>query len=667
MKKEFSLTGFFIAMGVVYGDIGTSPLYVMKSIIEGQGGLKAVSDDFILGSVSLILWTITLLTTVKYVLIALNADNHGEGGIFSLFTLVHKTSKFLVIPAMIGGAALLADGVLTPAVTVTTAIEGLKNLSFFQNFSVNSQTPVIVITLLIITSLFFFQRFGTHSVGEAFGPIMFAWFTFLLISGCFNLAQNFSILKSINPYYAIKLLTSSENKMGLFILGSVFLATTGAEALYSDLGHVGKRNIRISWPYVKLSLIMSYFGQAAWILSIKHQAQYPGSSEINPFFQMMPGKMLIFTIIFATIAAIIASQALISGSYSLVSEAIKLHLLPKLQILYPGQSIGQIYIPSVNSLLWLATSLVVLYFQKSSKIEAAYGLSITITMLMTTTLLYFYLHKQNVQKFLALAICLFFGFIETTFFLSSIVKFLHGGYVAIGITLVILVIMLIWKKGNQIQKQSATTLDLKKYKNQLYQLKHDKYQNIYQTNLVYLSSHMKGDKIENTILYSILDKRPKRAEVYWFVHINVTNEPYTKEYEVDMMETDYIVKLNLYLGFKTSQNINLYIGKIVRELMEEGKLPQQHPQYTITPGQQIGDFRFVLIQEHLRSSCNLSNFDRLIIQWQLAIKKITTSPARWFGLEFSEISIEHVPLILGKVRELDIKKRETENSNNTMI
>ncbi|MDR3156577.1 MAG: KUP/HAK/KT family potassium transporter [Lactobacillales bacterium] len=655
-KQKVTRTGFLIAMGIVYGDIGTSPLYVLKSIVEGQGGLAKIDENLIVGSVSLILWTITLLTTIKYVLIALNADNHGEGGIFSLFTLVRRTGKFLIVPAMIGGAALLADGVLTPAVTITTAIEGLSNTPQLSHIFSNSQTPIIITTLAIIATLFFFQRFGTDKVGKLFGPIMFGWFTFLLIGGGIHLTKDLSILRAINPYYAIHVLISPGNKLGIFILGSVFLATTGAEALYSDLGHVGKKNIRISWPYVKISLIMNYFGQAAWLLSVKNDPKHLNINNLNPFFDMLPDKIDLFAVIFATIAAVIASQSLISGSYSLVSEAIKLRLLPKLRILYPGSSIGQMFIPSVNFILWLATSLVVLYFKKSTRMEAAYGLSITITMLMTSILLYFFLINRKIKKGYASIICLFFGFIESIFFLSSLVKFIHGGYVAIGITLIILTIMFIWEKGNKIQAKQAIMLNLHHYKNQLYHLKHDKSYDMYQTNLVYLSSHMKGDKIESTILYSILDKRPKRAEVYWFVHIHVTNEPYTRKYEADMMGTDYMIKLTLHLGFKVSQEINLYIRKIVNELMKKGKLPEQKQEYTITPGKKVGSFRFVLIQEHLSQGSSLSSFSRLIMHGKLAIKKITTSPAKWFGLEFSDFRIEHVPLILGKRRKLNIKE-----------
>jgi KUP system potassium uptake protein len=414
--KKISMAGLLVAMGVVYGDIGTSPLYVMKSIVEDNGGLSGINPDFVIGSVSLIFWTLTLLTTIKYVVIALNADNHGEGGIFSLYTLVRKGGKYLIIPAMIGGAALLADGVLTPAVTVTTAIEGLRGIpQFFDQFG-NNQNVIVIITLVIIFVLFMVQRFGTDIVGKAFGPIMFAWFTFLGVMGLMNFSQDWTVIRALNPYYAIQLLFSADNKLGLFILGNIFLATTGAEALYSDLGHVGKRNIRLSWPYVKICLVINYFGQAAWLLNVYQNPEAQQIKNLNPFFQMMPQSWIVIGVAFATVAAVIASQALITGSFTLVSEAIKLKLLPRLKIMYPGNSIGQMYIPAVNLILWIACSLVVVTFRTSHHMEAAYGLSITVTMLMTTALLYFYLIQNGHSRWLAYLVTFFFGAIEVVFF-----------------------------------------------------------------------------------------------------------------------------------------------------------------------------------------------------------------------------------------------------------
>ncbi|EME8218093.1 KUP/HAK/KT family potassium transporter [Enterococcus faecium] len=651
------MAGLLVAMGVVYGDIGTSPLYVMKSIVEDNGGLTGINPDFVIGSVSLIFWTLTLLTTIKYVVIALNADNHGEGGIFSLYTLVRKGGKYLIIPAMIGGAALLADGVLTPAVTVTTAIEGLRGIpQFFDRFG-NNQNVIVIITLVIIFVLFMVQRFGTDIVGKAFGPIMFAWFTFLGVMGLLNFSQDWTVIRALNPYYAIQLLFSADNKLGLFILGNIFLATTGAEALYSDLGHVGKRNIRLSWPYVKICLVINYFGQAAWLLNVYQNPEAQQIKNLNPFFQMMPQSWIVIGVAFATVAAVIASQALITGSFTLVSEAIKLKLLPRLKIMYPGNSIGQMYIPAVNLILWIACSLVVVTFRTSHHMEAAYGLSITVTMLMTTALLYFYLIQNGHSRWFAYLVTFFFGAIEVVFFISSVVKFFRGGFVAVLIGLIILVVMFIWEQGNIIRESSTEDVSLRDYIPQLKELRDDASLPIYQTNVVFLVPDMAEDKVGRQFIYSILDKRPKRARVYWFVHVEVTDEPYTKEYQVDMMGTDFIVQVNLFLGFRVQQEINVYVRQVIHDLMKQGRLPKQPQRYSLTPGREVGDFQFVLIDEVVSNVTTLGKWQRQIMQAKLAIKKIATSPETWFGLEYSEAKHETVPLIIGNTRKTWLKER----------
>ncbi|WP_339328872.1 KUP/HAK/KT family potassium transporter [Enterococcus lactis] len=655
--KKISMAGLLVAMGVVYGDIGTSPLYVMKSIVEDNGGLTGINPDFVIGSVSLIFWTLTLLTTIKYVVIALNADNHGEGGIFSLYTLVRKGGKYLIIPAMIGGAALLADGVLTPAVTVTTAIEGLRGIpQFFDRFG-NNQNVIVIITLVIIFVLFMVQRFGTDIVGKAFGPIMFAWFTFLGVMGLLNFSQDWTVIRALNPYYAIQLLFSADNKLGLFILGNIFLATTGAEALYSDLGHVGKRNIRLSWPYVKICLVINYFGQAAWLLNVYQNPEAQQIKNLNPFFQMMPQSWIVIGVAFATVAAVIASQALITGSFTLVSEAIKLKLLPRLKIMYPGNSIGQMYIPAVNLILWIACSLVVVTFRTSHHMEAAYGLSITVTMLMTTALLYFYLIQNGHSRWFAYLVTFFFGAIEVVFFISSVVKFFRGGFVAVLIGLIILVVMFIWEQGNIIRESSTEDVSLRDYIPQLKELRDDTSLPIYLSNVVFLVPDMAEDKVGRQFIYSILDKRPKRARVYWFVHVEVTDEPYTKEYQVDMMGTDFIVQVNLFLGFRVQQEINVYVRQVIHDLMKQGRLPKQPQRYSLTPGREVGDFQFVLIDEVVSNVTTLGKWQRQIMQAKLAIKKIATSPETWFGLEYSEVKHETVPLIIGNTRKTWLKER----------
>lgn len=658
LNKKWSTAGLLIAMGIVYGDIGTSPLYVMKGLIAGNHG--QVTEPFLLGSVSLIFWTITLLTTVKYVMIALEADNNGEGGIFSLYTLVRPMGKFLIIPAIIGGAALLADGVLTPAVTVTSAIEGLRTLPIFTELFGYSQEVIVIITLAVLLILFSFQRFGTDTVGKLFGPIMFLWFTFLLLSGFANLLQDVSVLRALNPIYGIRLLTSPDNHLGLFILGNVFLATTGAEALYSDLGHVGKTNIHLSWPYVKLSLIINYFGQVAYLLSTDIR-QFP---EMNPFFQMIADPLMPLAVIFATLAAIIASQALITGSFTLVSEAMRLKILPRLHVLYPGKSRSQQYIPVVNAILWLSTSFVVIIFQSSTKMEAAYGLSITVTMLMTTFLLHFYLRQKGYHPLFSAGVPLFFTVIETIFLLSSLDKFVHGGYFAVVLALIIIALMFIWYKGSQITDGLVDRLSVRAYLPQLEHLSHDQSLPLLQTNVVYLTKFMENDEIDAPILYSILDRNPKRAHVYWLVNVSVTDEPFTKEYEVDTLGTDYVVMVKLNLGFRVNQEVNLYLRQIVSDLMASGEIKKQVQTYSVSENREVGDFRFVILNDALSHAGNLSTWSRFIMQTKFAIRQITVTPAKWFGLEFSDVLVERTPLVIGECRQDKLERIvRTENQD----
>lgn len=655
-EKSFNTAtsaGFIIALGVVYGDIGTSPLYTMQSIVSGQGGLRNISESFILGAVSLVIWTLTLITTVKYVFIALRADNHHEGGIFSLFTLVRRMAKWLIIPAMIGGATLLADGALTPAVTVTSAVEGLRGVPGLGEIYSN-QSWVVVTTLIILAILFLIQRFGTGLVGKLFGPIMLVWFTFLAVTGLLHSFANLGIFKAINPYYAVQLLLSPENKAGLFILGSVFLATTGAEALYSDLGHVGRGNIYVSWPFVKLSIVLSYCGQGAWLLA--HRGEDVGG--MNPFFALVPPDMMIYAVVLATLASIIASQSLISGSFTLVSEAIRLKLLPMMRIYYPGKTLGQLYIPAVNFGLWFATTGIVLYFRSAEHMEAAYGLAITVTMLMTTVLLSYYLIHEGIKKPFAYLIAGFFASIELIFFIASAKKFVQGGYVVVIMAALIIFVMFIWFQSNKSVNKYIKSLDLNDFKDQLKALKEDKEMDLYQTNIVYMTNKMEGDLIDRSILYSILDKRPKKAAVYWFVNVKVTDEPWTSEYEVDMMGTDYIVKVNLYLGFRMKQEVPRYLRTIVKDLIKSGRLPKQEQKYTTMPGRDVGDFRFVVIEERVTNAQKLPSFDRFVLKTKANIKRYTATPDRWFGLQFSEVSLERVPLILSDVRNLSIQERK---------
>ncbi|NRO04144.1 KUP/HAK/KT family potassium transporter [Lactobacillus helveticus] len=665
-SKRMSAVGLLIAIGIVYGDIGTSPLYVMKSIVEGNGGIGNVNRDFIIGSISLVLWTVTLLTTLQTVLIALKATNHGEGGIFALYTLVRKRAKWLVLPALLGGAAILADGTLTPAVTVTTAIEGLKGLQFDGSVPVSTQGMIITITVIILLVLFSIQKMGTSIIGKAFGPIMFIWFLFLGIMGVINMAGDWSIIQAINPVYAIKLLFSPYNKAGIFILGSIFLATTGAEALYSDVGHVGKKNIIGSWPFVFVCLSLNYFGQGVWILNNLNFRPADGS-VLNPFYEMIPINIRLFAIILATIAAVIASQALITGSFTLVAEASGLKFLPRMNINYPSTEKGQIYIPSINKGICVATIAIVLYFQTSAHMEAAYGLSITISMLATTILLYEWLVIKKINPLWNWIFLIFFGVLDIMFMISSLTKFTHGGYVSLFIAGVIGFIMYVWYYGNKVRDKRESRnayVRLEEYTDMLTNLSHDEDYPTYATNLVYMANVKYNKFIKREILYSILDKRPKRAKAYWFVTVNVTNEPFTAEYAVNTYGTKNVINIQLYLGFKKQTSVNVYIRQIVHDLIADGTIEPQPQEYTTTPGRDVGDFSFVMVNDVISPQTQLVGYEKWLVEARVRLQNLSSNPASWFGLEYADTVIERVPLILGKPNPSYIKRIKPKDYSN---
>ena len=642
-----------VTLGVVYGDIGTSPMYTLKAIMSGNGGLTTMSQDVVIGALSLVIWTMTLITTVKYVLVAMKADNHNEGGIFALYSLVKRCAKWLIIPAMVGGAALLADGILTPAVTVTTAIEGLRTIPFFHGIIGDNQNVVVFITIAILCVLFAMQRAGTSMIGKAFGPIMTIWFLYLGIVGLVNVGADLNVFRALNPLRGITFLFDGNlNKAGLMVLGNVFLCTTGAEALYSDMGHVGKANIYASWPFVKACLILNYLGQGAWILANNTNAELAGLHELNPFFQMLPENLRVFAVVLSTFAAIIASQALITGSYSIISEAIRLNLMPHMRIAYPSETKGQIYIPLVNNIMWVSCIGVVLYFRSSSHMEAAYGLAITVTMLMTTMLLFTYLMRVRKRKVAAWPFLLFFMAIELAFFFSSLTKFLHGGYVTVVIAALIFVVMYIWRRGTAIERTQSVYLPTKQYIDQLAELRQDDEIPYLADNLVFLTNDSSPDRLDRDILYSILDKRPKRARAYFFLNIQVTDEPYTHEFSVNTFGTDFIFKVQIRLGFRVNQRVNEYLYQIVEKLVQDNMIAPQHHKYSIYKKKSsVGDFRFCLVRKVPSSSADISTFDRNIINAKYIIRRVCGSPAHWYGLQNSSVIFEYVPLFARTKRQ----------------
>lgn len=640
-----SIGAMLVTLGVVYGDIGTSPMYVTKALLAGQGGIMSVTEEFILGALSLVIWTVTLLTTVKYVLVSLRADNHGEGGIFALYSIVRRCARWLIIPAMLGGSALLADGVLTPAVTITTAVEGLRTIPELHAVIGDDQVKVVIITLVIVCLLFAVQRAGTSKIGRAFGPVMTFWFLFLGVTGFMHVIENPVVLVAFNPLRGIAFLLSPNNHAGIMILGSCFLATTGAEALYSDMGHVGRGNIYATWPFVKVCLILSYLGQGAWLLANAGNASLADIADLNPFFQMLPDMIRPFGVILSTCAAIIASQALITGAFSLVSEASRLDLMPHMQVFYPAETKGQLYIPMVNNVMWVGCIIVVLLFQSSAHMEAAYGLAITITMLCTTVLLFVYLHRIRHVRLFPWVFLAFFVALEGFFFVSSLTKFFHGGYFTILLALLIMSIMVSWYNGSAVERRQANLLPIRNYLEQLDRLRHDSTYDKLCDNLVYLTNNTRTDYLDRDILYSIFDKHPKRAAAYWFLNVEVTDEPRTFEYSVENFGTDYVYRVHLYLGYKVNQRVNAYLRQIVGDLSASGELPPQKSDYSVynTPGP-IGSFRFCMVYKTLAPESDVEASERSAIALKYAIRRHAGSPVQWYGLENSNVIYEYVPL-----------------------
>ncbi|MEY3435967.1 MAG: hypothetical protein RL335_423 [Bacteroidota bacterium] len=651
--NRVTAAGLLVALGIIYGDIGTSPLYVFNAIIKDN----VVTENLILGALSCIIWTITLQTTIKYVILILRADNKGEGGIFSLYALVRRRKKWLVIPAMIGGASLLADGIITPPISITSAVEGLRNIPALSSISTDT---IVYIVLGIIVAFFFLQQFGTASIGKLFGPMMFIWFTMLGILGIVHLSDDPAILKAFNPYYAFHLIQTTPD--ALWLLGAIFLCTTGAEALYSDLGHCGRKNIRLTWGFVKLTLLLNYLGQGAFLLANRKDmlisAAYREANNVNAFFDLMPSWFVIFGVIIATSAAIIASQAMVSGSFTLISEAIRLNLWPRMKIVYPSEEKGQLYIPSINTLLLAGCISVVLYFRESSQMEAAYGLAIIITMIATTMLFANYLVLHRVKPGL---IYLFLGAyitIDATFFIALMQKFTHGGYITLIVASLFFIVMFVWFKARKIKNRFIEFVRLDQYLPILQELSNDATIPKYATHLVYLTSANNPKEIEHKITHSILNKKPKRADIYWFVHVDTMDDPYTCEYEVQTIIPNEVIRIDFKLGFRMEPRIQLMLRKVVEEMVANREVNIVSRYESLQRNNIMGDFEFIVMEKFLSQDNELPFVEQMVMKIYFMLKEISLSEERGFGLDPSNVVVEKYPLVVAPVKNLRLKRVE---------
>lgn len=634
---KLTAAGILVTMGIIYGDIGTSPLYVLKAIV----GESIITPELIMGGLSCIIWTLTLQTTFKYVIITLRADNKGEGGIFSLYALVRKRGKWLMFPAIIGGSALLADGIITPPISVASAIEGLEPL--YHNI------PTVGIVIAIITLLFVVQQFGTTIIGKFFAPVMVVWFGMLAVLGVSSIMCNdASVFKAINPYYAYNLLANYPN--GFWLLSAVFLCTTGAEALYSDLGHCGRDNIRMSWIAVKLALILNYLGQGAYLLN--HQGQkLVDLANPNPFYSIVPTWFYIPSVIIATLAAIVASQALISGSFTLINEAIRLNFWPKFKIVYPSDVKGQLYIPSVNWMLLAGCIGITLYFKESGAMEGAYGLSIVLCMLMTTLLMCYYLFIKRVHLVFIVLLGGVFATIELAFLVANLSKFEKGGNVTLGIALILVLVMYVWFKARKIRNRYVEFNEVDTYYGHIKDLSTDLSIPKYATHLVYLTSANRKNEIESKVIYSMMQRQPKRADIYWFVHVDVVDSPYTMEYKVTELLKDDLIRIDFRLGFRVEPRINLMFRKVVQDMVKNGEVDITSRYESLNKNNVVGDFKFVVIEKFLSNENELPFMERLILNIYFMLKELSLPEEKAFGLDTSSVVVEKFPMIVAPIKK----------------
>lgn len=643
-----TFAGLIIALGIIYGDIGTSPLYVFNAIING----RTIDEFLIIGSLSCIIWTITLQTTVKYVILVLRADNRGEGGTFALYALVRRQRRWLVLPAMIGGAALLADGMITPPISITAAVEGLEKIQYFHKI----EDYIVYIVLGIIAVFFFLQQFGTASIGKFFGPIMLIWFTMLAVLGMAHFADDFTIIRAFSPHYAILFLQHNPN--ALWILGAIFLCTTGAEALYSDLGHCGRSNIRISWIFVKICLLLNYLGQGAYLLSNHNGVNVTADVNINAFYDLMPHWFIIVGVAIATSAAIIASQAMVSGSYTLISEAMRLNLWPKLKIRYPSEERGQLFVPGINFLMFLGCSGVVLYFRNSSRMEAAYGLAIIVTMLMTTILFANFLIARRVKPTIIWIFLIGYLIIESGYLFALLQKFTHGGYITLLIGTAMFFIMYVSYRSRKIKNRYVEFVRLETYIPKIQELSNDRSVPKYATHLVYLTSADNPKEIEHKIIYSILNKKPKRADIYWFVHVDTLDDPYTSEYKVDHIIPNDIIRVEFRLGFRVEPRINLMFRKVVEDLVADKEVNISSRYESLERNNVVGDFQFIVMEKYLSQDNDLPFAEKVIMRLHFWLKDISLSEERGFGLDLSNVTVEKFPLIVAPVASMKLRRVE---------
>ena len=626
---KVTAASLLVTLGIVFGDIGTSPLYVMSAIF----GKNVITSDLVLGGLSCIFWTLTLQATFKYVSLTLRADNHGEGGVLSLYSLIRRTApQWMIYVAMLGCAALLADGMITPAISLTASVEGLKSLT--------DSVPVLPIVIVILAGLFTFQQFGTDKIGKSFGPIMLVWFSMLFILGLISMGHNWLVLKAINPVYAYNILTMHPGAW--VIVGAVFLSVTGAEAMYADLGHVGKTNIRITWIFVKTSLLVNYFGQGAWALEHMDGQMLNG---LNPFFEIMPRWFVGTGVVIAACASVVASQALISGSFSLINEAVKLETWFRVQILYPSKHRQQIFIPMINHILFLGSVTIVLYFQTSLAMEAVYGMALNFTMLSTTLLLMFFLrHKLHWDWIRVGSLTILFLAIELSFLAANAHKLAHGAGFTMVLMLIFIAVMVIHYLAKHVLLRKKKFVDIHQYEDIITDVSSDMAIPKYATNIVYLTSAYSVHRMEKQILKSIYQKQPKRADAYWLLHFNETEVPFQQEYEFYEIIKGKIFRLDFNLGYKVKPNVREMFSNAVEELNKKGIIDLRNRYERLRRHNVSADFLFIVMRNTFNLDSDSPISEIFLLNAYSLLQKIEEPPEQYLGIDRNSLLVEYIAL-----------------------
>ena len=667
--KRSAFTAFLLAIGVVFGNIASSPLFVMKTIVRYNGGLSAVTEEFVLGSLSLIIWTLTILATLKYILLVMKADNGGEGGIFALYFMVRqqkKSRKWLRVVAIVGAGMLLADSIITPSITVTSAVEGMHTAPGTSHFLGDGDVKKLLLILLIVLLLYVSQGVGRNRITVALGPIVFVWLLFIGGAGTALLLRHPEVLRAFDPVLGVKFLASSANNAGIKLMGSVFLVVTGAEAFYSDMGHAGRDASRAAWPFVKICLLLSYLGQGAYLLDAAKDTSLAAVDDFNPFFYMLPVSLRPLAVILAVLVAFAVSHTVTVSAFTMVSQAIRREVLPHMETLYSPRHEGSVFIPAINRLLFVGCVFVVLFFRSSMRMEAAYGLAIAVAMLMTTCLLSVYLWRTKKKPVLSVLCTILFGAVELVCIKGSSHKFTDGGYISEGLALLLIIIMMIWKCGCLLESSLTKRVPLADYVGKLKALKQDDSLPLTADNVVYVCYGETFDIVDHAVLYSILDKDVKRAQAYWFIKVNVLDVPHGQSYKVETYGTDCVFRVMLYLGFNEEQSINLYLRKIVEELMDSGELPKQRRRFSVYDNDRVGDFRFVFIRKKMPMKSGLPAWKDLILRSKYGLRALAGKEEQWYGLDTAVLIHETVPLFISERRMdgVDLKRIKNEKPEN---